>query len=89
MVEYEEQFTVLSRFAPELVCAEDTKCRQFEQGLNLSIRSRMFAFELTRYAELVNKAKIIQRDVKEYQGRREQFKKMRFDSGAGPSRQRS
>ena len=30
MVEYEEQYIALSRFAPELVCAEDVKCRQFE-----------------------------------------------------------
>ena len=27
VVEYEEQFTALSRFAPELVCAEDAECR--------------------------------------------------------------
>ena len=39
VVEYEEQFTILSRFASELVCAEDAKCRRFEQDLDLSIRS--------------------------------------------------
>ncbi|GFZ19560.1 hypothetical protein Acr_28g0002650 [Actinidia rufa] len=38
---------------------------------------------------LVNKAKIAERDVMEFQNRREHFKKRRFDSGAGPSRQRS
>ena len=27
VVEYKEQFIALSRFAPELVCAEDAKCR--------------------------------------------------------------
>ena len=66
MVEYEEQFTALSRFAPKLVSVEDTNCRRFEQGLDLSIRSRVSAFELTRYAKLVNKAKIVERDVKEF-----------------------
>ena len=65
-MEYEEQFTTMSKFAPELVCAEDVKCRRFEQGLDLSFRSRVSAFENTRYAELVNKAKIVERDVKEF-----------------------
>ena len=37
----------------------------------------------------MNKAKITERDMKEYQGGQEQFKKRRFDSGAGPSRQRA
>ena len=69
VMEYEEQFTALSRFAPKLVCAEDAKCRQFEQGLDLPIRSRVSAFEITRYAELVNKSKIVERDVKELLGR--------------------
>ena len=89
MVEYEEQYIALSRFAPELVCAEDVKCRQFEQGLDLSIQSRVSAFEITRYAELVNKAKITECDMKEFQGDRNNSKKRRFDSGARPSRQRS
>ena len=44
VMEYEEQFTILSRFAPELVSAKDTKCKRFEQGLDLSIRSRVSAF---------------------------------------------
>ena len=66
MVEYEEQFTTMSKFAPELVCPEDVKCRRFEQGLDLSIRSRVSAFEITRYAELVNNAKIAERGVKEF-----------------------
>ena len=39
VLEYEEQFTALSRFALELVSAENAKCRRFEQGLDLPIRS--------------------------------------------------
>ena len=31
----------------------------------------------------MNKAKIVECDVKELQGRQEQFKRKRFDSGAG------
>ncbi|XP_057476958.1 uncharacterized protein LOC130764673 [Actinidia eriantha] len=35
--EYEEKFTALSRFAPEMVRTEELKCRRFEQGLDLQI----------------------------------------------------
>ncbi|GFY87834.1 hypothetical protein Acr_05g0014730 [Actinidia rufa] len=89
IVEFEEKFTALSRFAPEMVRAEDMKCRRFEQGLDLQIRSRVAMFEINIYSELVTKAKIAERAVRELQSRREHFKKRRFDSGAGPSRQRS
>ncbi|XP_057478100.1 uncharacterized protein LOC130765643 [Actinidia eriantha] len=89
VVEYEEKFTALSRFAPEMVHTEDMKCRQFEWGLDWQIWSRVSMFEINIYSELVNKAKIAERDVMEFQNRREHFKKRRFDSGAGPSRQRS
>ncbi|XP_057484593.1 uncharacterized protein LOC130770961 [Actinidia eriantha] len=89
IVEYEEKFIALSRFAPEMVRTEDMKCRRFEQGLDWQIRSRVAMFEINVYSELVNKAKIAEREVMEFQNRRESFKKRRFDSGAGPSRQRS
>ncbi|XP_057508542.1 uncharacterized protein LOC130791418 [Actinidia eriantha] len=89
IVEYEKKFIALSRFAPEMVRTEDMKCRRFEQGLDWQIQSRVSMFEINIYSELVNKAKIAERDVMEFQNRRESFKKRRFDSGAGPSRHRS
>ncbi|GFS41661.1 hypothetical protein Acr_00g0075610 [Actinidia rufa] len=89
IVEYEEKFTALSRFAPEMVRAEDIKCKRFEQDLDWQIRSRVSMFEINIYSELVNKAKTAERDMMEFQNRREQYKKRRFDSGAGPSRQKS
>ncbi|GFZ09169.1 hypothetical protein Acr_20g0009770 [Actinidia rufa] len=89
IVEYEKRFTTLSRFAPEMVRTEYMKCRRFEQGLDWQIRSRVSMLEIYIYSELVNKAKIAERDVMEFQNRREHFKKKRFDSGVGPSRQRS
>ncbi|XP_057506510.1 uncharacterized protein LOC130789696 [Actinidia eriantha] len=89
IVEYEEKFIALSRFAPEMVRTEDMKFRRFEQGLDWQIRSRVSMFEINIYSELVNKAKIAEREVMKFQSRRESFKKRRFDSGAGPSRHRS
>ncbi|XP_057497349.1 uncharacterized protein LOC130782069 [Actinidia eriantha] len=87
VVEFEEKFTALSRFAPEMVRTEEMKCRRFEQGLDLQIRSRVAMFEINIYSDLVNKARIAEREVMELQNRREQFKRRRFDQGAGTSRQ--
>ena len=38
MVEYEKEFTCLSKYAPELVLTETFRCRQFEDGLKESIK---------------------------------------------------
>ena len=39
--EYEEKFTALSRFAPDMVADEASKAKRFEWGLNPSIRSSL------------------------------------------------
>ena len=38
MAEYEKEFNHLSKYAPELVLTEALRCRQFENGLNESIK---------------------------------------------------
>ena len=38
MVEYEKEFSHLSKYAPELVLIETFQCRQFEDGLKESIK---------------------------------------------------
>ena len=38
MVEYEKEFSHLSKYAPESVLIETFRCRQFADGLNESIK---------------------------------------------------
>ena len=38
MAEYEKEFNHLSKYAPESVLTEAFRCRQFEDGLNESIK---------------------------------------------------
>ena len=54
--EYEVRFTALSRFAPEMVREEERRCRRFEGGLNLSIRSYVVARGHTVYERCVDSA---------------------------------
>ena len=53
--------------------------------MELNICSRISALERVKYADLVNKAKIVEKDVQEFSGRREQWKNGGFDTGAGSS----
>ena len=38
VVEYEKEFSHLSKYAPKLVLAEAFRCRKFEDGINESIK---------------------------------------------------
>ena len=38
MVEYEKELSHLNKYAPESVLTEAFRCRQFEDGLNQSIK---------------------------------------------------
>ena len=38
VAEYEKEFSHLSKYAPEVVLSEAFRCRQFEDGLNESIK---------------------------------------------------
>ncbi|XP_059638925.1 uncharacterized protein LOC132281219 [Cornus florida] len=79
VVDYEVKFTALSRFAPKFVQNEEDKCTKFQDGLETAIKSRVSVFEETDYNRLVNKAMIAERDVKELQERKEQYKRNRSE----------
>ncbi|XP_074337678.1 uncharacterized protein LOC141674877 [Apium graveolens] len=53
--EYEKKFIVLSRFMGDYVDSEEKRAKRFQQGLKPWLRSRVAAFELTTYAEVVQK----------------------------------
>ncbi|XP_059654941.1 uncharacterized protein LOC132301729 [Cornus florida] len=73
---------------------EEDKCTKFQDGLEAAIKSRVSVFEEIDYNRLVNKAMIAERDVKELQERREQYKRNRSEpsqsrGGEGISSQKS
>nr|XP_027118538.1 uncharacterized protein LOC113735747 [Coffea arabica] len=53
VVEYEIQFTKLSRFAPELVATEQRRIRRFVQGLNVEIHEGLAAVRIDTFADAV------------------------------------
>ena len=63
VAEYEEQFTALSHFSPTLVADEGSKCRKFLEGLHPIIKRRLTILKLNNYADLVDRAIIVERDI--------------------------
>ncbi|XP_059627995.1 uncharacterized protein LOC132270807 isoform X2 [Cornus florida] len=82
VAEYENKFTSLSRFAPEVVRDEANKTRKFVSGLNHRIRPLITTQFIKVYSEAVERALMLEADNRENDARREQLKQKR---GAGPS----
>ncbi|XP_074346472.1 uncharacterized protein LOC141685258 [Apium graveolens] len=78
--EYEKRFTELSRFMGEYVDSEDKRAKRFQQGLKTWLRSRVIAFELTSYAEVVQKVMVIEGESEQNQ-KEKGNKKRRFETG--------
>ncbi|XP_071901025.1 uncharacterized protein [Coffea arabica] len=56
VAEYEEKFTKLSRYAPELVVTERRRIRRFVQGLNVEIQKGLAADQISTFTEALEKA---------------------------------
>ncbi|KAH7843748.1 hypothetical protein Vadar_020347 [Vaccinium darrowii] len=86
VTEYEAKFTELSRYAAQLIPDEAARCRRFQRGLNFNIRKELTGQGvITNYAELVHRAKMIEKDVMEEEEMKERFKKQRFSGQSGGS----
>ncbi|XP_074337396.1 uncharacterized protein LOC141674584 [Apium graveolens] len=60
VLEYEKNFTELSRFVTKYVDTDEEKARRFQQGLEYWIRDRVSMFEIGTYAGVVQKAALIE-----------------------------
>ncbi|XP_063948080.1 uncharacterized protein LOC135152176 [Daucus carota subsp. sativus] len=58
--EYEKKFTELARFIGDYVDTDEKRAKRFQQGLKPWLRSRVTAFIVATYAEVVWKAMVIE-----------------------------
>lgn len=79
VAEYEAKFTELSRYYPELVANEFQRAKKFERGLKGIIRVRLTPLMLETYASVVERALLIERDIKEYDKIKESKKKVKTE----------
>lgn len=73
--EYEKKFTELARFVGDYVDTDEKKAKRFQQGLKPWLRSRVAAFEINTYAEVVQKAMIIEGESDQNQKERGNLKR--------------
>ena len=75
MAEYEKEFSHLSKYVPESVLTEAFRCRQFEDGLNESIKrylAHVTAFQQVNFYKLVQ---AVMKVEKSESSSRERFQK--------------
>ena len=76
VADYEAKFVELSKYAPDMVNTKDKKCRKFHEELNANVKNRMNPFRERNYADLIDMARQIGKNVQDYRERR---KRGRFD----------
>ena len=84
VIEYEKKFTELARFVGDYVNSDEKRARRFQQGLRPWLRSNVGTFELRTYAEVVQKALVIEGESEQIQKEKNE-KKRKFNSEEGDS----
>ena len=82
VAEYEKEFSHLRKYAPELVLIEAFRCRQFEYGLNESIKrylAPVTSLQHVNFYQLVQAAMKVERFE---ESSKERFQKKKFSIGA-------
>lgn len=62
LMEYEQKFKELSRFALHLIDTEERKALFFERGLRLDLKRIVSMFKLKTYSAMLQKAQLYAKD---------------------------
>ena len=71
VTEYQIEFTLLSKYAPEMLVTEEEKCRKFEDGLNDHIWAHVIGFCHDDFSKIMTCALNVERVKKEKYERKE------------------
>ena len=86
MMEYEKEFSRLSKYAPVLVLTETFRCRQFEDGLKESIKRYLMvvtSLQVVNFYQLVQAAMKIEKFEMKNQERNRERKFSKGGSSSG------
>ena len=73
VIEYQREFTRLSKYAQEMLITEEEKCRKFEDGLNDYIRAYFTGFGHDDFSNIVTCVLNVERVKKEEYDRKEKI----------------
>ncbi|XP_020683951.2 uncharacterized protein LOC110100682, partial [Dendrobium catenatum] len=63
VIQYEAEFTALSRYAPQLISTSEEKCYRFLKGLRDSLRQPLIPLRIKEFSELVESARLLENDM--------------------------
>ena len=85
MAEYEKEFSHLSKYAPESVLTETFQYRQFEDGLNESIKRYLVPVIVLQQLNFYQLVQVAMKMEKYEASSRERFQKRKLSTGASSS----
>ena len=85
VVEYEKECSHLSKYAPESVLTKAFQCRQFEDGLNESIKTYLAPVTVLQQVDLYQLVQAAMKVEKYEASSRERFQKRKLSRGASSS----
>ena len=71
LIEYQREFTRLSKYASEIMVSEEERCHKFEDGLNDHIRAHVTGFCHEDFSKIVTCALNVERVKKEENDKKE------------------
>ena len=92
VMEYDHHFTELAQFSPHIAFNESQRVRHFEKGLRSSIRKSIAVLILPTYAEVLNRALVVEKldnELQQAKDRKRPFSAAPFTYGgshSGPSK---
>ena len=85
MVEYEKEFSHPSKYAPESILTEAFQCRQFEDGLNESLKRYLVPVTILQQVNFYQFVQAAMKVEKSEASNRERFQKRKLSRGASSS----
>ena len=82
VAEYEKEFSHLSKYAPESVLTEPFRCRQFEDGLNESMKRYLAPVTVLQQVNFYQLVQAAMKVEKSKASGRERFQKRKLSRGA-------
>ena len=85
MADYEKEFSHLSKYAPESVLTKAFRCRQFEDGINESIKRYLAPVTLLQQVNFYQLVQATMKVEKSEASNKERFQKRKLSRGASSS----
>ena len=82
MGQYVEEFSKLSRYAPDDVATDAAKQEKFMEGLNDDLSMQLMVATFTNYQELVDRALMIEGKQQKIESRKRKYGQGKYNSGA-------